>query len=344
MRIGILGAGWAGSTHAAAYARLGETEDVEIAGIESRKRRRAAALAKQVGCPAFTDPAKVLGDDATDAIDVTVPSGLYRSFAVAALNQGKHVFVETPMALSLADADAMIRAAKANRRLLLVARLTRIVAANVHAHRAIAAGDLGRPRVVVARRLLPLYWPPQHPRPFSIYGEPVIELMIFDFDAANWFLGRPRKVWASGVAGRGGASEHTIAAVKYDRGRTLLEGSARMPRSLRFTATLRVVCDRGMSDFAVRFTGKPIPRPSSCCTHRGERRGASGSAITIRTRRSAAASCEAFSDGRTRRRAPRRRARGPSRGGRGPRGNPTGRAGRVDLAHYRQPGGFGLAN
>jgi len=121
MRLAIFGAGGMGATHASAYATFGRKERVEIAGIVSRSAAKARKLAKRVNAPLFTDPQKVLRDESIDAIDVTVPSGLHRPLVVSALAQGKHVFCETPVALTLRDADAMIDAARANRRMLMVA-------------------------------------------------------------------------------------------------------------------------------------------------------------------------------------------------------------------------------
>ena len=153
MRLAILGAGEMGATHAGAYARFGKKEHAEIAAIVSRSGTKARALAKRVNAPWFTDPQKILRDDSIDAIDVTVPSDLHRKFVVAALARGKHVFCETPIALTLRDADAMIDAARANRRIFMVAQLMRFVADYQRAHDEATSGKLDKPRVVVARRL-----------------------------------------------------------------------------------------------------------------------------------------------------------------------------------------------
>src|SRR5436309_2852714 len=128
MRLAVFGAGGMGATHASAYAGFGPKERVEIAGIVSRSAPKARKLAKRVNAPWFTDPQKVLRDDSIDAIDVTVPSGLHRPLVVSALEQGKHVFCETPVALTLRDADAMIYASRGNRRIFMVDHLMRFVA------------------------------------------------------------------------------------------------------------------------------------------------------------------------------------------------------------------------
>src|SRR2546428_6448294 len=255
MRLAILGAGEMGATHAGGYARFGKKEHVEIAAIVSRSATRARALAKRVNAPWFTNPQKVLRDESIDAIDVTVPSDLHRKFVVTALGRGRHVFCETPIALTLPDADAMIDAARANRRIFMVAQLMRFVADYQRAHDEATAGNLDKPRVVVARRLSRPYWSPKRPRPFRVYGEPIVEFSIHDFGVANWILGRPQSAVAHGVSGSSGVTEHALVAVNYRGAKAFVEGSTMMPPGFPFTTALRVQCEAGVFDHVTQFTG-----------------------------------------------------------------------------------------
>ncbi|OLD07976.1 MAG: hypothetical protein AUJ09_01100 [Firmicutes bacterium 13_1_40CM_3_65_11] len=260
MRLALLGSGEMGSTHANAYAGFQKKEGLEIAGVVSRKSSKARRLAKRLRAPWFTNPKVVLRDDSIDAIDVTVPSGVHRRLVVEALENGKHVFCETPMALTLADADAMIAASRANHRILMVAQVMRFVSNCQHTHSEVAARRLGKPRLVVARRLSRPYWSSKRPRPFRIYGEPLIELSIHDFDLANWMLGHARSVQAAGLIGPRGAAEHAFVDITYrDGGHAQVEGSAMMPPGFPFTTALRVVCEDGVLDHEARFLGGPIP-------------------------------------------------------------------------------------
>src|SRR2546429_8245115 len=202
-----------GATHASAYAAFGRKERVEVAGIVSRTAAKAGKLGKRVHAPWLTDPQKVLRAESIDAIDVTVPSGLHRPLVVSALAQGKHVFCETPLALTLRDADAMIHAARGNRRILMVAQVMRFVADYQRAHQEAVSGKLGKPRVVVARRLARPYWSAKRPRPFRVYGEPIVELSLHDFDVADWILGPPRSVPAARASRSTGGTEQAKGAV-----------------------------------------------------------------------------------------------------------------------------------
>src|SRR2546429_7508767 len=158
-----------GATHASAYVAFGSKERVEVAGIVSRSAAKARRLAKRVNAPWFTDPQKILRDESIDAIDVTVPSGLHRPLVVSALAHGKHVFCETPVALTLRDADAMIDAARGNRRIFMVAQVMRFVADYQRAHQEAVSGKLGKPRVVVAPRPPPPALVAERPPPFPLF-------------------------------------------------------------------------------------------------------------------------------------------------------------------------------
>src|SRR3989449_2807422 len=266
MRLAVFGAGGMGATHASAYAAFGRKERVEVAGIVTRPAAKARRLAKRCTAPWFTDPQKILRDESIDAIDVTVPSGLHRPLVVSALSQGKHVLCETPVALALRDADAMIDAARGNRRIFMVAQVMRFVADYQRAHQEAASGKLGKPRIVVARRLARPHWSAKRPPPFRLYGEPFGRLSIHDFDVANWILGRPRSVLANGVSGPSGVTEHAMVAVEYRGGSAFIEGSAMMPPGYPFTAALRGQSLASTFDHVTECRGGPIPKTRSVRT------------------------------------------------------------------------------
>src|SRR5438445_8950225 len=129
MRIGIVGAGAMGAMHADAYGRI---PGADVVAVYSRTKERATATADQVGASASADFDALLADDAIEALDICLPSAVHREFVVPALEAGKHVFCEAPLALTLEDATAMSEAARANERLLLVALLMRSVPEYAH--------------------------------------------------------------------------------------------------------------------------------------------------------------------------------------------------------------------
>ena len=120
--VAVLGAGFMGGTHARAFARI---PDVRVIGVSSRSADKAAALAQAVGAEPFTDLLELLHDPRVDAVSITLPTNLHAEVAIAALRAGKHVFVEKPLALTLAACDAVIAAAAEANRVLMVAHVLR---------------------------------------------------------------------------------------------------------------------------------------------------------------------------------------------------------------------------
>src|SRR5262245_53640257 len=117
MKIGILGSGFMGGTHARAYAKI---PGVSVAAVSSRHLAKAEKLAGEVGARATTDDRSIIEDPAIEAISNTLPTPLHPEATIAALRAGKHVLLEKPFALTAAQCDGMIAAAKETGKTLMV--------------------------------------------------------------------------------------------------------------------------------------------------------------------------------------------------------------------------------
>jgi phthalate 4,5-cis-dihydrodiol dehydrogenase len=111
LRIGIQGLGVAGSLMAEACAAH---PGVKLAGGVDPNESLARRFGETFDTVAHSSADAMLADAQVDAIYIATPHQLHAEHAVAAANAGKHIIVEKPMALSLADCDAMIAAAEAN--------------------------------------------------------------------------------------------------------------------------------------------------------------------------------------------------------------------------------------
>jgi predicted dehydrogenase len=120
IRVAIVGTGGISRAHADAYRKAGGFEIVAVCDIF---REKALQAAKEWGVPAknaFTSYNKMLEMDGIDTVSVCTYNQAHRRPTVAALEAGKHVFCEKPMAATLADATAMVRAAKASGKILQI--------------------------------------------------------------------------------------------------------------------------------------------------------------------------------------------------------------------------------
>ena len=148
--VGLIGTGFMGKTHALAWrnvkAVMGTEATPELALLCDTPADRAGALAEQFGFLRATDDWHALvADPAVQVVSITTPNQLHREIALAALAQGKHVWCEKPMALTLADAEVMAAAARASGMVTLVGYNYLRNPAFTHAQRLIAEGAIGRP-------------------------------------------------------------------------------------------------------------------------------------------------------------------------------------------------------
>jgi predicted dehydrogenase len=116
VRVGVIGVGWAGRQHLAAYDALPGAQVVGLAGLEEPVR---TALAVQYGVERHVARWEdLLEFDELDAVSVAVPTFLHAPIAIAALQRGLHVLSEKPMARNASEAESMVQAARAAGRVL----------------------------------------------------------------------------------------------------------------------------------------------------------------------------------------------------------------------------------
>jgi len=109
MKAAIFGTGFMGRVHTEGLRRLG---NVEVAGIAARTGEQARRFADELAVErASGDYRGFLSDPAIDAVHICTPNALHFPMAMAALEAGKHVLCEKPLATSVAEAKEMLRLA-----------------------------------------------------------------------------------------------------------------------------------------------------------------------------------------------------------------------------------------
>jgi len=120
LRVAVIGVGHLGRHHA---RLLGAMEGVRLTAVVDTVAERAAAAAETSGARAMTDARELLGD--VDAVTVAVPTERHKDVAMPFLEQGIAVLVEKPIARSIAEADALIEAARTSGATLAVGHTER---------------------------------------------------------------------------------------------------------------------------------------------------------------------------------------------------------------------------
>jgi UDP-N-acetylglucosamine 3-dehydrogenase len=247
--IAIFGAGFMGRVHATNFKAMGGRARVKT--VASRGADRATKVAETVGAEATTDLEAVIADPEIDAVDICLPTPLHREWTEQALEAGKHVFLEKPIALTMEDADAIVRAAAASDRAFMVGLVLRFWPEYVELQRRVEAGELGRPLAVSTNRLSPPIDWNEWMADRSQSGGTAVDMLVHDFDQMNWLLGTARRVFA-----REPQPGHVHAIVEYDGAEGIAEGSVAMPRSFPFSSDIRVLGERGGAEYT--FSAAPV--------------------------------------------------------------------------------------
>src|SRR4051812_22532955 len=107
VRIGVIGVGALGHHHARI---LGGIERAKMVGFHEANSERAAKVAAELKLEAFPSEEALL--DQVDAVSIVVPTPAHFAVATKALERGKHVLIEKPIATTLAEADEILAIAK----------------------------------------------------------------------------------------------------------------------------------------------------------------------------------------------------------------------------------------
>jgi UDP-N-acetylglucosamine 3-dehydrogenase len=256
IQIGLLGAGFMGSTHARALAAI---DDVEIVGIYGQSEKRAKPLADELGTTWTTDLERLIDNPAVEAIDICLPGPQHRTVTEMAIAAGKHVLLEKPITLLAEDADALVDLAARTDRVFMVAHVLRFWPEYVELQRLATSGDFGKPVQAIAYRRQAF---PAWSSLFSqseLTGGAVIDMMIHDYDALNWIFGQPKSVVARGIQNpRSGGYDQVQVMIEYGSGWAQVDGGMMMPESYPFTSSLQVLCETGALEYNFQAGGRSV--------------------------------------------------------------------------------------
>ena len=141
INIGIIGCGKIAQVrHIPEYA---ENPDAKLAAFFSPNRARAQEQADKYGGKVYDTAEALLADPDIDAVSICAANYAHAELSIQALNAGKHVLCEKPMATTLADCEAMVECAKKNGKFLMIGHNQRLAKAHMEAKRLIDEGLIG---------------------------------------------------------------------------------------------------------------------------------------------------------------------------------------------------------
>ena len=122
IKFAIIGCGHIGKRHA---EKMQPIENAELYAVCDAIEENAKSLAERFNCKYFTDYKEMIKDENINVITVCTPNGLHAEMSIDCMNAKKHVLCEKPMALDIAQADAMIKAEKENNVKLFIVKQNR---------------------------------------------------------------------------------------------------------------------------------------------------------------------------------------------------------------------------
>jgi predicted dehydrogenase len=235
-----------GGVHAAAWSRT----EARVGAFVGNPGVDAEALAARFGARFAADLDAVLPD--IDVVDVCAPTHLHAPLTLRAAAAGKHVICEKPLALTVADGQAMIAACRAAGVRLLVAHVLRFFPEYRLARELVARGEIGQPAVLRLSRCT------FQPRKIDNWfadparsGGMILDLMVHDFDYARWVAGDVVRVCAKAGCPLGPPDEarHALAILTHQGGAiTHVEGSWAFPPPT-FRTHLEIAGSAGLIEF-----------------------------------------------------------------------------------------------
>jgi predicted dehydrogenase len=192
MKVGLLGTGF-GIAHARIYHNHPQVSDVVVFG---RTPAKLQAFADEFGCATTTEVASIYDDPAVDLVDVCLPTPLHADHVTQALDAGKHVLCELPLAATMDDARRIVDAQAAGDRQVFVDMFGRFDPATEFLHTAITQGRYGPLKTLTMELRSALLWEGYQIGLDSI----AMDVLHSSLDAVVTALGRPESMTAMGVA------------------------------------------------------------------------------------------------------------------------------------------------
>lgn len=237
VKVGIIGTGFWGANHARVISEL---DGAVLTAICDINVERAKNIAKRYGIPRiYRDYIDLLRGEDVDAVTICTPSNTHAEICTKALEMGKDVLVEKPMASTLEESIRVMDAVKSSGRRLMVGFIERFNPAVEVAKESLESGRIGRPILIYGRRIGP--WPER-------IGDIGVlkDTSIHDIDLSMYFFGpQPIFVYAAGGSLRHSSEDYIQALITFREERSaIIEANwltPRKKRDLRITGTEGVI-------------------------------------------------------------------------------------------------------
>lgn len=238
MKIGILGTGF-GAYHAQIYSKLKNIDSIIIWGRDEVKLRN---IKNDVNIETTTNINDILDDPDISLIDICLPSSLHKEYTIEALKNGKHVFCETPVALTLEDAILMEQASKKYNKKIFVDMFIKFDGPYDILYKFVKEKRYGELKALHLKRKTPPLW--------GSLGldEITTKLMLHEFDFVTWLLGPSDDILSTSTQ-KDKDKAHVETIMNYENSFVEIQCSSMMPEYHPFTTAYEAVFENGTLEY-----------------------------------------------------------------------------------------------
>ncbi len=272
VRIGIVGSGFMAATHIKAYQRLegarivalcnpsGRNLDGDFSRVTGNIGSSDPVRLDMTGVETYRDFERMLANPSIDLVDICSPTRTHTALTVAALQAGKHVLCEKPIARRAEQARKMAKAARESSSYFMPGMCLRFWPEWAWLKRTIAENRYGK---VLAARFRRVAEPPAWGQANYFSGEhsggALFDLHVHDTDFVQYCFGRPLSVFSSGYSKFSGAIDHVVTQYTVPGGGMIYaEGGWAMTPGFGFSMAYTVNFERATADYDITRTEAPL--------------------------------------------------------------------------------------
>jgi predicted dehydrogenase len=245
LRIGLIGLGGMGRTHARHYKNVPDCRLVAAHDIDAE---RTTSFCKEFELAPKSSIEALIAS--VDAVDICTPTPTHCVIALESLRAGKPTICEKPMCRTVEQCKRLVDEVAARDLIFMPAHVVRFFPEFATAHRLVRHGTVGRPAAIRTRRGGAF---PNSPgnwfADFAQSGGVLLDLIIHDFDWIRWTFGEVERVYAKGLIDSGiPGMDYALVTLKMTSGAVAhVEGTWADPGG--FRVTLEVAGDGGFFEF-----------------------------------------------------------------------------------------------
>ncbi|MCX7872680.1 MAG: Gfo/Idh/MocA family oxidoreductase [Verrucomicrobiae bacterium] len=262
VRVGLIGLGFMGVTHLNAYQKVSDAEIVAVCDAVRIPENGKLVSQGNIGTgtelkldftriKAYRDYQEMLKNPDVELVDICVPTPAHPEIAIAAMEAGKHVVCEKPMARTSELAKKMLDVSRKNGKMLMPAMCLRFWPEWSWLKNAISESRYGK---ILALRLRRVSQPPGWSK--STYfdgkasGGALFDLHIHDTDFVQFCFGKPKSVYSSGFTFISGCIDHVVTLYEVEQGVVVsAEGSWAMTEGFGFNMSYTAIFEKATADY-----------------------------------------------------------------------------------------------